>query len=123
MTRKTHMHFRDGTPLKQVDKATYLVSETSKDAGRWSEPDNRMNIALWTCSKLNTFWFKTDCSYKWKLQVYYNAVIIAQITYGMSIIHFTPAMLHRLDAFQMRGLRHVIKTEHAYYSGTSNKEV
>ena len=57
-----------------------------------------------------------------KSQVY-HAVIIAQITYGMSTVHLTPAMLHRLAAIQMRGLRYILKIEHAYYSGTSNKEV
>ena len=32
-------------------------------------------------------------------------------------------MLNRLDAFQMRGLRYILKIEHAYYSGVSNQEV
>ena len=49
------MHFSDGKPLKQVDKATYLGGEINKDAGRWSELDNRINIALRTCNKLKTF--------------------------------------------------------------------
>jgi hypothetical protein len=81
-----------------------------------------MNIALRTCNKLKTFWYKTDCTHKWKLQVY-NAVIIAQISYGMNTVQLTQAMLNRLDAFQMRGLRYILKIEHAYYSGVSNQEV
>ena len=35
----------------------------------------------------------------------------------------TPAMLKRLDAFQMRGLRYILKIEHSYYSRISNQEV
>jgi hypothetical protein len=35
----------------------------------------------------------------------------------------TPAMLSRLDAFQMRGLRYILQIEHAYYSHVSNQEI
>ena len=55
-----------------------------------------MNVALRTCNKLNTFWYSTFCSYKWKLHVY-NAVIIAQISYGMNTVHLTQAMLNKLE--------------------------
>ncbi len=99
-----------------------MGGEIITDAGRWSELNNRMNIALRACNKLKTFWYKTDCTHKWKLQVY-NAVIIAQISYGMNTVQLTQAMLNRLDAFQMRGLRYILKIEHAYYSGVSNQEV
>ena len=73
-------------------------------------------------NRLKTFWYKTHCSYNWKLQVY-NAIIVSQLTYGLSTVQMTPAMLKRLDAFQMRGLRYILKTEHSYYSGISNQEV
>lgn len=53
----------------------------------------------------------------------YHAVVIAQISFGMSTVHLTQAMLNKLEAFQMRGLRYILKIEHAYYSGVSNKEV
>ena len=107
MNGKAHIHFSDGKPMKQVDKALYLGGEITTDAGRWSELNNRMNIAFRTCNKLKTFWYKTDCTHKWKLQVY-NAVIIAQISYGMNTVQLTQAMLNRLDAFQMRGLRYIL---------------
>ena len=121
MNGKAHIHFSDGELMKRVDKAMYLGGEITTDAGRWSELNNRMNIALRTCNKLKTFWYKTDCTHKWKLHVY-NAVIIAQISYGMNTVQLTQAMLNRLDAFQMRGLRYILKIEHAYYSGVSNQE-
>ena len=35
----------------------------------------------------------------------------------------TPAMLARLDAFQMRGLRYILQIEHSYYSHVSNQEI
>jgi hypothetical protein len=67
-------------------------------------------------------WHKTKCNYKWKLQVY-NAIIVAQLTYGLNTLQLTPSLLARLDAFQMRGLRYILGIEHSYYSHTTNEEV
>ena len=58
MNGKAHIHFSDGKPMKQVDKAMYLGGEITTDAGRWSGLNNRMNIALRTCNKLKTFGIK-----------------------------------------------------------------
>ena len=108
--------------MAEVDKAMYLGGEINKDAGRLSELNNSINKALVTCNKLKTFWSKTNCSFKWKLQVY-NAVIVSQLAYGLSTVQLTPSMLKRLDAFQMRGFRYILKIEHSYYSRVSNQDI
>ena len=43
----------------------------------------------------------------------YNAIIVSQLTYGLASIQLTNGLLKRLDAFQMRGLRYILKIEHA----------
>ena len=50
-------------------------------------------------------------------------MIVAQQAYGLSTVQLTLAMLKRLDAFQIRGLRYIIQIEHSYYSRVSNQEV
>ena len=40
MNGKTHIHFSDGKPMTEVDKAMYLGGEINKDAGRLSELNN-----------------------------------------------------------------------------------
>lgn len=122
MNGKPHIHFRDGKPMAEVDKTVYLGGEINKDAGRLGELNNRINKTLFTCNKLKTLRSKTNCSYKWKLQVY-NAVIVSQLTYGLSTVQLTPSMLKRLDAFQMRGFRYILKIEHSYYSRVSNQDI
>ena len=107
MNGKAHIHLSDGKPMAEVDKAMYLGGEINKNAGRLSELNNRINKALVTCNKLKDCWSKTNCSYKWKLQVY-NAIIVSQLTYGLSTVQLTPSMLNRLDAFQMRGFRYIL---------------
>ena len=53
----------------------------------------------------------------------YNAIIIAQLTYGLSTVQLSDSLLDRLDAFQIWGLRYILGIEHSYYSGISNEEV
>ena len=53
----------------------------------------------------------------------YNAIIVSQLTYGLSTVQLTPTMLAKLDAFQMRGLRYILKIEHSFYSHVTNEEV
>lgn len=59
---EAHIHFSNGKPFKEVDKATYLGEEITKDAGRRSELANRISIVAATCNKLKSFWYKTKCS-------------------------------------------------------------
>ena len=53
----------------------------------------------------------------------YKAIIVAQLTYGLNTVQLTDAMLKRLDAFQMRGLRYIFNIEHAYVSHVDNDTV
>ena len=53
----------------------------------------------------------------------YNAVIVSQLTHGLSTVELAPAMLNKIDAFQTRGLKYILKIEHSYYSQVSNEEV
>ena len=101
MYGKADIHFSDPkNKVKEVEKATYLGGTLTSNASRNAELNSRISKALTTCNKLKTFWYKTNCSYKWKLQIY-NAIIVAQLTYGLSTLQLTPALLAKLDAFQM----------------------
>ena len=122
MNGKAHIHFRDGTKLEEVENVIYLGGDLNNEAGRQEELANRINKALQTCNKLKVFWYKSSCSYKWKLQVY-NSIIVAQLTYGLNTLQLTPSLLNRLDAFQTRGLRYILGIEHSYYSHVTNQEV
>ena len=86
------------------------------------ELNNTISKALTICNRFKTFWYNTDWPYKWKSQVC-KAILVAQFTYRLSTVQLTPAMLNRLDAFQMPGLRRILKTEHSYYSRISNQKV
>ena len=63
MNGKAHIHFSDGQPPKEDNKATCFGEEINKQAGRWSELTDIINIILVTRTKLKTFWYKTNCSH------------------------------------------------------------
>ena len=53
----------------------------------------------------------------------YNAVIVSKLTYGLDSLQLTDGLVARIDAFQMRGIRHILRIEHAYWSRKSNEEI
>lgn len=58
--------------------------------------------------KLGVFWKSAACSVKWKL-IIYDAVIRSKLVYGLCTTALTQAQIKRVDAFQMRGIRQILK--------------
>ena len=58
---------------------------------------------------------------KWKLRVY-NAVIIAQLAYGLETIELTESQKTRLRAFHIKGVRAIMAIRHSYWSRVTNEE-
>ena len=53
----------------------------------------------------------------------FNAVIISQLTYGLETLPLTSDLISRLNAFQMKGFRKILKINHPFYSRVSNAEI
>ena len=53
----------------------------------------------------------------------YNALVISQLVYGLETMYLNESLLKRLDAFQMKGIRHILGIEHAYWSRCSNEKL
>ena len=81
-----------------------------------------MSKALVTCQRLKVFWSKTNVDMSWKVLVY-NAIILAQLTYGLNTLNLTPGLKSRLNSFHMRGLRYMVGIDHSYYSRETNESV
>ena len=52
-----------------------------------------------------------------------NAVIVSQLIYGLETLCLNDSLIKRLDAFHVRGIRHILGIEHSYWSRTSNMEI
>ena len=65
-------------------------------------------MAAWT--KLKPCWKASNCTVGWRLRVY-QAVIQNKLIYGLETVHLTQAMLNKINAFQLRGLRSILNLE------------
>jgi microsomal dipeptidase-like Zn-dependent dipeptidase len=59
-----------------------------------------------TWFKLKPFWKAANCTTRWKLRVYHE-IIQNKLIYGLETLHLTQAMLKKIDAFHVRGLRSI----------------
>ena len=84
--------------------------------------NSRLGKALGTIRKLKSFWRGVRIKTGWKLAVY-NAIVVAQLVYGLNTIHLTQTDYKRLDAAQMRTLRNILNIDHPVFSRVSNEEV
>ena len=99
--------------MNKEQEADYLGAQIIKKNLNKKEVDARVSKALNTCNKLKIFLKKTRCSKIWKIQVY-NAVFISQLIYGLETVYLNDSLIKRLDAFHMRGIRHIMRIDHAY---------
>ena len=93
----------DGTPLKLVDKFTYLgssVSSTEKDI------DTRLTKAWTAISRLSIIW-KSDLTDKMK-RSFFQAAIVSILLYGCTTWTLTKRLEKKLDSNYTRMLRAIL---------------
>ena len=108
MNKDNNIKFEDGTPLTHVDSATYLGGKLTKDVNPITEIQNRISACMPILKSLDLFWKKTNCDLKWKLNVH-NAVIVSKLTYGLETLQYTYQVGQKLNTFQMKGIRKIMK--------------
>ena len=117
MNTDCNVKFGDGISLTQSFEAMYLGCELNKEVNIKLEISNKMNEVRKTWFKLAPYWKSHTASTKWQL-IIYDAIIRSKLLYGLETVHLTPAMERQIDAFQMRGLRQIMKYQHTYYDRT-----
>lgn len=59
------------------------------------------------------FWLLAVCSLRWTWLIC-DAVVRLEMVYGLGTVALMQGQMARVDAFQMRGLRHILKMWHRY---------
>ena len=103
------VHFESNEPLPKQFEAAYLGKEINKEANIQHEILNKMQEVRKTWYKLLSYWKATNANVKWQL-IIFDVVIRSKMLYGLETIHLTGAMLKKIDAFQMRCLRRILKS-------------
>ena len=103
MNKSNNVKFKDGTKLNHVQEATDLGRTQTEDTNATTEIQGRISSCIPLMKALDTFWKKTNCDTKWKINVF-NAVVLTKLIYGHETVQRTESQFHKLDVFQMKEL-------------------
>jgi hypothetical protein len=119
---KDKVKFPDGREVGVTKATTYLGGQLRMDGAAKPEIENRLSKAATVFRKLTALWSDSACSTLWKLRVC-NAVVFTVLTYGLETVPFTKALESRVNYFQAKCYRNILKTQAAFYSRVSDKEI
>ena len=108
MHREARIHFADGTLLDKAQDATYLGNNLNHTVNLRREITQRIQDAMSTWRRLAVFWKASNVSKKWQL-IIYDAVIKTKLLYNLETVFLTQALRKKMEAFQLRGLRQILK--------------
>ena len=94
-------HYLDGTRVPTPEETKYLGCYLNRQGNANLELKQRMANVFTVWNKLHAFWYKRNCSYAFKLQVY-SAVIQAKLLYGLQSLQLTGTMQKSLDVFHKK---------------------
>ena len=115
--------FTNGKHVKRVKKAKYLGAILTDKSQPQIEIAERIKQTTITWKRLNLIWKIGKCTTKTKLK-YYNAVVKTKLTYALETMFLTKTQLRKLDTFQLKGLRQILKMHTTYIErANTNKEV
>ena len=116
------IRFRQGSAVPIQTQADYLGGKIKNTGDHKLELQHRIAATWKTLWRLDSLWGKSRASVKLRIRVY-DAVIVAKLMYGLTPIPLPKADANKIDAFQMRGLRKILKVKHPYWSRISNKRL
>ena len=115
--------FSNNEKVKKEYEAVYLGNQINKEVNIALEISNKLHDVRKTWFKLFPYWKAKGAPQKWQIIVY-DAVIRSKLLYGLETVQLTDAMYKKFDAFQLRGLRNMLKIETTFINrANSNKAV
>ena len=112
----------DGAIVEQKASIVYLGCILAADGGIEAELGRRIGLAKAEFDKLDRVWSHATISTQRKLRIF-DACVLSKLLYSLHTAWLKTADLARLDAFQARCLRRILRIPHSYYSRISNATV
>ena len=117
MNNEDKIHSPDGKDLQKGAETMYLGNEINTKANLNIEITNKMQEVRKTWFKLSEYWKASNANTKWQL-IIYDAIIRSKLLYGLETVQLTEAQQKKINAFQMRGLRQIMKKKHVLRQNT-----
>lgn len=121
--RQSSIKYLDGTPVPRKKDAIYLGTLLSDNVNNHREVTNRLAAATATCNRMKLFWDKANNTIRWKIRVF-ESILRSKVLYGLECIQLTQPDLDKLNAFQLKNLRRILKIPPAFIDRSySNQRV
>jgi hypothetical protein len=112
----------NGESIPCSDTMTYLGVSLQADGRRKNELGRKLGIAWSDFSKLAQLWKHTSLSAHRKAQIF-QSVVTSKLLYGLSSAWWNVSDQRRLDGFQAKCLRRIVRVAPAFISRVSNEIV
>ena len=116
------LRFNDGRDVPKATEAKYLGCILNDKGDPRKEISKRISECFLTWKRLSEFWKHSNCIVKTKLQVY-DAVIRTKLVYGLESVQLNDSLKSRIDAFQLKGLRQILKMRTTYVDRANSNTV
>ena len=116
-----NIHYADGTPLTKKAEVKYLGCLLNQKGNTRTELGKRISNAMTTLKKLDLFWIHSSCPIKFKLLVV-DAVIRSKVLYGMDTAQLNDTETKKLETFQLKALRKILKLKTTFVNRTNTNE-
>ena len=111
------------THVPKENQVTYLGGIITKEAKGHAEVEQRIAATMATWKKMHLFFKDARCPIRWKLIVY-DSMIPSKLLYGLETVELSPALLTKLETYQIKGLRKILHMKPPFIDRrNSNAEV
>ena len=115
--------FADGSNVKRKPEVTYLGCQLNQYSNISQEISKRIANCMVILKRLDIFWRHCDIKVAFKINAL-DAVIRAKLLYGIESAQLTPSLQRRIEVFQLKGLRKILKMETTFVErNNTNAEV
>ena len=121
--RDPNIKFKNQTKINRKTQVTYLGCELNMEGNMNRELNKRIASTMLTLKRLDIYWRHSNCPVRTKL-ITADAVIRAKVLYGLDSAQLNEPHLKRLDVFQLKIFRKILKLKTTYIdrSNTNQKK-
>ena len=108
--------------MKPKASIVYLGSSVAVDGNVDAELARRLGMAQADFKTLDRVWSHSSLSAQEKHKMF-NTCVVGRLLYGLQVVSLRKAARKKLDGFQARCLRKILRVQPAYWSRVSNETV
>jgi hypothetical protein len=111
--KRRHPKFADGTKVPKESSAMYLGVKLSNKGSHAEDLSIRIKQTMATWNRMRSIWKLDRCRKRTRLQIY-RATITTKLCYALETLYLTRAQRTKINAFQLKGLRRILKMDTTY---------